>query len=231
MQTQQDFFRNIFWWASSWLHPSEIPCDTLVVLSGRDSVAAAPKVYTHLRAWQCSNGLVLTQPTDTSPSPLRRPSSPTRSASPSVPPSPSSIAATDTAVESVELHIRMQASWSHGWVLFHLHEQRVLMHKLLLMAKRHTDGLLSERHPQPGSPLSTHSPRKGLAVSPTPSTQAVFASAVAQDRPRRRNRQVRLSWERDDEDTASMTSSTDNTCHDDISPYAPAATTLAMRAY
>ena len=80
--TQQDYFRNIFWWASSWihpselrasahhgalssprrwasswLHPSELPCDALVLLSGRDSLVSAPNVFTHLKVWQGWHGL------------------------------------------------------------------------------------------------------------------------------------------------------------------------------
>jgi hypothetical protein len=50
--TQQDCFRRCFWWSQFFLHPSELPCDTLVCLSSRDSVASAPAVHASLSAWQ-----------------------------------------------------------------------------------------------------------------------------------------------------------------------------------
>ena len=48
--TQQDCFRNCFWWSQFVLHPSELSCDTHVVLSGHDSVANASSVYEQLGA-------------------------------------------------------------------------------------------------------------------------------------------------------------------------------------
>jgi len=45
-------FRRSFWWAHYWLHPDDLPCDTLVVLSGRDTVANAYSVKRHLAQWQ-----------------------------------------------------------------------------------------------------------------------------------------------------------------------------------
>ena len=34
----QYFFRRAFWWSHAWLHPDDLPCDSLVVLSGFDTV-------------------------------------------------------------------------------------------------------------------------------------------------------------------------------------------------
>jgi len=50
--TQQDCFRNCFWWSQFWLHPSELPCDAIIQLSGQDRVANTYKVFAHLRAWE-----------------------------------------------------------------------------------------------------------------------------------------------------------------------------------
>ena len=52
--TVQDYFRNFACpaLAKHWLHPAEIPCDALVVLSGHDSVAEAREVHSYLRGWQ-----------------------------------------------------------------------------------------------------------------------------------------------------------------------------------
>jgi len=50
--TVQDCFRNCFWWSQHWLHPSEICSDSVVHLSGRDSVAEARRVHSYLRSWQ-----------------------------------------------------------------------------------------------------------------------------------------------------------------------------------
>lgn len=50
--TVQDCFRTCFWWAQHWLHPAEIPCDALVLLSGRDTIAPAGRIHAHLRSWQ-----------------------------------------------------------------------------------------------------------------------------------------------------------------------------------
>ena len=50
--TVQDCFRTCFWWAQHWLHPAEIPCDALVLLSGRDTIAPAGHIHAHLRSWQ-----------------------------------------------------------------------------------------------------------------------------------------------------------------------------------
>ena len=49
--TQQDCFRNCFWWSQMCMHPSELPCDAVVVLSGHDSVANTSSLYAHLSAW------------------------------------------------------------------------------------------------------------------------------------------------------------------------------------
>lgn len=54
--TVQDCFRKSFWWSQNSLHPAELPCDALVVLSGRDSVAEAHAVHAHLRDWQRRSG-------------------------------------------------------------------------------------------------------------------------------------------------------------------------------
>jgi hypothetical protein len=40
--TVQDYFRRCFWWGQCWLHPSEIGCDAIVLLSGHDTVQATP---------------------------------------------------------------------------------------------------------------------------------------------------------------------------------------------
>lgn len=32
-------FRRYFWWTHNYIHPAELPCETLVVLSGHDTVA------------------------------------------------------------------------------------------------------------------------------------------------------------------------------------------------
>ena len=47
----QSYFRREFaLWANYALHPLDLPCDALVILSGRDTVADACAVYDHLRA-------------------------------------------------------------------------------------------------------------------------------------------------------------------------------------
>ncbi|KAL3909199.1 MAG: hypothetical protein SGPRY_009515 [Prymnesium sp.] len=44
--------RRSFWWVHAWLHPDDLPCDSLVILSRRDTVANAPAVLKKFEAWQ-----------------------------------------------------------------------------------------------------------------------------------------------------------------------------------
>ena len=46
--TIQDAFRRKFWWAQMWIHPTDLPCDAHVILSGCDTVSSAAEVRRHL---------------------------------------------------------------------------------------------------------------------------------------------------------------------------------------
>ncbi|KAL1510368.1 hypothetical protein AB1Y20_006679 [Prymnesium parvum] len=50
--TTQYCFRRAFWWSSYWIHPTDLPCDSFVVLSGRDSVAEPYAVLDNLNTWK-----------------------------------------------------------------------------------------------------------------------------------------------------------------------------------
>ena len=44
----QSCFRREFWWGRHWLHPSDLPSDSLVVLSGRDAIVPSEQVHAYL---------------------------------------------------------------------------------------------------------------------------------------------------------------------------------------
>lgn len=50
--TLQDGFRRRFWWANHCLAPSDVPCDSTVILAGRDTVANVTEVRRQLLEWQ-----------------------------------------------------------------------------------------------------------------------------------------------------------------------------------
>jgi len=226
--TQQDYFRSIFWWASSWLHPAELPCDALVLLSGRDTVAHAPRVFSYLQAWQSWKQLTRGHAhgqravaSASSSSPARSPpTSPPNAVAASLSASPSPVSSTALGSPSVALHVHMHAAWSHGWVLFHPQEQRALVRRLLRMCERHSARHGTARHEAtahkcqrgtpPPSPRQHRCGSGALPESPptvhgTPTTSSVVYTSDAEDEQRYpRTRQVRFTWE---SETASLGSS------------------------
>jgi len=228
--TQQDYFRNIFWWASpwlhhppelharahhcalssphrwasSWLHPSELPCDGLVLLSGRDSLVSAPNVFTHLKVWQGWHGLTTGRyAASASPASLE----------PTPPPSPPAQRLGSPRSEQ-QLHLHMHASWTHGWVLFSPHEQSILVRKLQRMADKHggtkaaaCDGPASQ--PSPRSPHDWQRSPSHLSAGALPSIASVMRTGSPPSRGNAK-RHVRFSWEEtttDECETASQASS------------------------
>ena len=48
--TIQSAFRREFWWGRHWLHPHDLPCPSVVSLSGRDAIVPSHKVAAYLSA-------------------------------------------------------------------------------------------------------------------------------------------------------------------------------------
>ena len=109
--TQQDYFRTCWWWAQHWLHPGEICCDSIVMLSGQDSVAEARSVYAHLKGYFGERRVGLKR---------------TRGAE--------SVKGEGADRRHPRVEVLMNESWSHGWLLFQPHKQCELVRKIQLMA-------------------------------------------------------------------------------------------------
>lgn len=223
--TMQDCFRRGFWWAQHWLHPSELPSDTLVLLSGNDSVADAPTVHAYLKSWQAKEQAKADLVRD----PV-------------------------LGVQPNKLQVQLRESWGHGWLMLHPSEQRSLVLQVQTM-HRDSSFRRRQPHPRTSvaataaaataaaageqttkRPLTPNTPRSitsdAAALTPlhllpeslpvqspdrTPSSQEVFAEEAAQGLRRRRVRRS-VSFEDsscDDggersSETASLASSSDS---------------------
>ena len=52
----QDAFRRRFWWANHYLAPSDVPCKSIVILEGRDTVADVHEVRRQLLRMMATDG-------------------------------------------------------------------------------------------------------------------------------------------------------------------------------
>jgi len=128
--TQQDFFRTCWWWSQHWLHPTELPCDTSITLSGRDSVANAYSVHAHLH--------------DQLPTPASHGAADALGSHyeanarhiPSLQP-PKAAGHGRTAPRMPRVEVTMHDHWTHGWLLMHPAEQSRVVRSLQVMAAAH----------------------------------------------------------------------------------------------
>ena len=146
--TIQDAFRRRFWWAQNWLHPSDLPCDAHVILSGLDTVASANEVRRHLKDYnQKVQREAMTSPNSVTSA--GRVGAPVmtggfgRAGRPSSP--------QGSPLITVEYH----ATWRHGWLLMHPHCLRTTIATLTASAE----------HSAPSPPMTTSPPPLSSATS------------------------------------------------------------------
>ena len=204
--TIQDAFRRRFWWAQNWLHPSDLPCDAHVILSGLDTVASANEVRRHLKDY---NQMVQREAV-ISPSSVTGRTSPAAHAgsagSAGLFHKSGAVAAGGGATASGSggaiatpggglgsrhplaarqasplLTVEYHATWRHGWLLMHPHCLRKTIGTLTARAEQFTPPPLpvasaGGEASQPGSAAAA-SPLSPLSPLSSPLRASAFRSA------------------------------------------------------